>query len=125
MLSLLRSTITISRDDGTGEYSEEGRWVKAPLQIINDVKASIQPVKNGEAKSILPEGVRAMDAVFVYTKEVIKTVDQYGFTLADRTDIDGQTYIANNIANWFRHSLRPDHYKVIFIREEKLRNGGQ
>jgi hypothetical protein len=121
-LSLLRIPIVITRVE-KGEWQEDGSFTEGVTTPIN-VKGSIQPYSPNNSQVVLPEGIRASDAVTIWTKTLIRTANQFSKTLADTTVIDGQEYLAIDVANWARHGLRLDHYEVVFIRKDLPTNGG-
>ena len=115
--------LTLTRDSG-GNWDTSGKWVLGATAPI-DIAASIQPFRNSNVQVILPEGITANDTLVVYTKSLVKVADQFNNTLADTTLIDGFTYVAFFVEDWARHtSMNLIHYKVIFVRQDKLTNGG-
>lgn len=118
-----RASLVILRDNGGGSYNTAGEWVDSATVNVK-IKCSIQPYSKGTSQMTLPEGLQAEDTNIVYTKTPIKTVNQYDFTTADRTTIDGLVYVALNSANWNRMVSQLGHYKVMFVRADKLPNGG-
>lgn len=124
MSRLMRSLpLTLQRDSAEGYWSEEGDWVEGGSTPV-DIFCSIQPFQKGTTRVVLPSGITTSDALTIYTKSEVKTADQYDFSTADRATIDSKVYIATNIMNWSRHKLRTANYEVVFIREDKLKNGG-
>lgn len=122
MISLFKIPITIERDDGVGGYDAEGRWNDGTVSPF-DTKGSIQPFRSGNTQIVLPEGVRAEDALIIYTKDPTIVTNQFDKVQADKTTIDGRVYEAFMSENWNRHGLTPDHFKTIFIREDLITNG--
>ncbi len=122
MISLLQKiSITIDRDSG-GSYDVEGRWTEGATTSF-DTTGSIQPFRTGNTQTILPEGVRAEDALIIYTKDPIVVTNQFDKLQADKTTIDDRVYEAFMSENWNRHGLTPDHFKTIFLREDQMPNG--
>lgn len=104
-------------------YYQGGKWFES-VDGSFDIRCSIQPFRLGNTQTVLPEGVTANDAVFVFTQTEIRTVNQFSLTEADTTEIDSREYVAFNVENWSRHSgLTPNHFKVVFIRKDKLTKG--
>ena len=89
-----------------------------------DIRCNIQPFRMGDTQQTLPEGLRAEDAVIVYTETLLRTVNQFTGTVPDEIELDTQRYEALNVENWARNGLRLDHYKVLFVRKDKSKNGG-
>lgn len=115
--------LTITRDSGVGAYDINGDWVDGATTEV-PIKCSIQPFQKGTTMQVLPSGVMSEDALVIFTTTSIKTINQFDFLAADRAVIDNLNYIASSVANWSRHSLRTANYEVIFIREDKIPNGG-
>lgn len=125
LILMNKFTLTINRDDGGGYWDDKGRWVvdpTPPAPLI--IKCSIQPFKIGTSQFILPEGKTTTDAQIVRTTTSLKTSDQFGKELADTTTIKGRTYYAMAVEDWTGHGLAPDHFKVLFIRDDQSTNGG-
>ena len=114
-LTVYRISEGTSNPDGT--YTPGG-------ETTVDILCNIQPFRMGDVQKTLPEGLRAEDAVIVYTETLLRTVDQFDGTKADQIELDGRRYEALNVENWARNGLRLDHYKAVFVRQDKLRNGG-
>ena len=123
LTSFMNIPLTIGRAGTDGHY-QDGKWVKATLATPFDILCSIQPFKRGTSQDILPEGIKASDALWVWTVTALNTVNQFNATTADTTDIDGREYTAFDVENWSRHpSLSLNHYKVLMVRSDKVRNG--
>lgn len=119
-----RATLTISRADGSGYYNNSGDWVDNTTSDF-PIQCNIQPFRSGDTQVVLPEGITVNDALIIYTASLVQTSDQFSGTKADETLIDGKSYVAFNIENWTRNSgFRQAHYKVLFVRKDKLPNGG-
>lgn len=92
----------------------------------SEIDANVQPYWDNynsgtvEVKGV--EGLCSQDMRTVYTDFPVKTVDQFDFTLADTTIIDGYTFVALWVLPR-RHNngnLRLKHDEVVFGRKDKL-----
>lgn len=121
-MTIYRDQLTLLRDEGDG-YRVNGRWVAGSPTSI-PIECNIQPVADSNESQVLPEGIRAYDAEMVFTKTLIKGVDQYGEKLADKTTIDDQLYIAESVKNYNRRgSSTIGHFAALFVRQDKLKAG--
>ena len=123
-LRLLRThQLTITRYDNVEDTFNPatGRFELPSISNSTfDIECSIQPFRLGDRQLVLPEGTLAEDSRFVYTSadNLLRTVSQFGKTLADTTVIDGRVYEAFNANDWTGFGLRTDNYKVIFVRQD-------
>jgi hypothetical protein len=78
----------------------------------------------GSNQFILPSGITSIEARIIYTESYLKTADQFTKELADTTVIAGLRYYAKSVEDWTGFGLSPDHYKVLFIRDDQPTNGG-
>lgn len=110
--------LTIERHTG-GEFNDNDEFEDFPPEIIDDGLYSIQPYRQGSEQIIFPDGITSNDVQVVLGKTPIKEADPFNNLKADKTTIDGNSYIAFKVANWSRHGSRADHYKTLFVREDK------
>jgi len=99
-------------DDGNGN------WVGAN-DSTNRIKAkgSIQPV-TGDDLSKLPEAFKNVEALKVYTKSCVRTVDDSENQEPDILLIDGKRFQVDVVEKW--RQLSTNHYKAYVRLEEKL-----
>ncbi len=114
--------LTLIRTDPSTGYYQGGNYIKGTTSEIG-IRCSIQPFRKGDTQMTLPEGLRAEDVVMIYTKSPVQTVDQFEGAVADTTTIDNLVYVAINVENWNRQGMRSDHFKAMFVREDKAKNG--
>lgn len=117
-----RTPLTFNRT-GAGYWDESGRWVEGGITPIATT-GSLQPFKDGNKQTILPEGRRADEAYLYFTKTKINTANQFDDTNPDTVEIDGREYYALAVEDWSRHGLASDHYKVTLLRKDQPSNGG-
>lgn len=98
-------------DDG------KGNWVSSN-KTTNTFKAkgSIQPL-SGQDVNLLPETFKTTAVSKIYTKTLLKALDQFNGTEADTLVIDDQEYVVLIVEKW--RQLHTSHYKVIVGRREK------
>lgn len=124
MISLFNeTTLTITRDDGDGYYDDSGQWSEGSVSTF-DVIGSLQPYREGSAQRTLPEGLKSYDSQVYFTQSLLRTVNEFGETKADTAVIDSLTYVALFAKNYSRSGLIPSHYEVVFVKQDKLTNGG-
>ena len=118
MISLLQtSSLNFERDGGSGYYNTAGDWVEGSTTTV-ETKGSLQPFKQGDNQTILPEGITANDTRIYYTVTQLKTGSQYIKQDADYTVIDGLEYEVFAVEDWSRYGLSVDHYKCILVRRD-------
>ena len=113
--AIMTIPLTVTRKSTEGYWDEQGDYVEGGETTL-DIICSIQPFK-GKSRELEERGIYPKDAVRVYTKTELKTVDEFESKLADTATIDGVNYVAVMSENWARHSMTLNHYKVIFVRE--------
>lgn len=98
-------------DDGNGN------WIPAK-ETTNRVKAkgSIQPI-TGNDLAKLPESFKNVEALKVYTKQELRTVDDTINQEPDILEIDGERYQVAKVEKW--RQLSTNHYKAYVRLEEK------
>lgn len=122
MSRLMRERIYVTRDFGGGYY-QGGEWVEGTNKS-KYIQGGLQPFDDtGKQRKALPAGVTARDALLLFTKEQMYTVNQHNFTQADRITVDGLVYLAVESFNWSLLKRRSSHYEVLFVKEDKVPNG--
>lgn len=98
-------------DDGNGN------WIPAK-DGTNRIKAkgSIQPV-TGDDLAKLPESFKNVEALKVYTKQELRTVDDDINQEPDILEIDGKRFQVAKVEKW--RQLSTNHYKAYVRLEEK------
>lgn len=120
-IRLLRtSTLPITRKTTTGSFNDNGEWVKGTNQTAFNIRCSIQPFRQGESKVELPIGVTAQDVRAIYTTTEMLTADEYLNQEPDETTIKNIPYECYHIEDWDNFNLQADHYKVLFVRRDKI-----
>jgi hypothetical protein len=121
MLSnIMTIPLTLLRDEGGSWDEESGKYIEGGTTEV-PIECSIQPFGLGEKKLLLPEGVKSTDALIIFTTTPIKNTDQHSNTNADKTVVKGHTYVAFNVENWSFHGLESDHYKVLFLKDDVVK----
>ena len=118
-----RVNLTINRSEEDGYHNEAGSWVEGETYSL-PIKCNIQPYREGKTQVVLPKGLKSSDVVVIRTKTFLRTTEQFDNASADTTTIDGQKYIASTSANNNRNGLSLGHYKTLFVRQDRLKNGG-
>jgi hypothetical protein len=119
-MRLLRKTSFVARryKENGGEFDASFNWVKGSYTPIS-FKCSLQPINRGQDVRLLPEGISARDAYLVLTKTELLEDDEFLNQKADEIEIKGRTFKAHNVAGWIGNGLKSDHYRCIFIRNDK------
>lgn len=124
MRLLNRSALVIKRLEEGGYWDDKGRFVDRDSATEICIKCNIQPFRESNSQTILPEGVSSGDALVIRTKTPLKTSEQIGDKItADTAEIDGFTYEAFYDENWTRYGTSVDHHKVTFIRKDQDSGG--
>jgi hypothetical protein len=119
LISLLnKQSLTVVRSDRGGTLLANGTFTPASTSEI-PIKCNVQPFQQGTIQVKLPEGYTTDDARIVYTKTPVMTSSQFTKKVADRTEIDGLTHFAYRSQKWEVFGLNPDHYAVVFLREDQ------
>lgn len=103
-----------------GYFDDNNIWVEGTTTTTIPIKASVQPFNRGNNQIELPEGVRGDAAVFVYTKTKVRSQDDVKGYTADTILLEDDVYECFYVEDWSRYSLKPTHYKTVFIRKDKL-----
>ena len=120
---IYRNPLTIYRvKKGTSYLDEDGNWIEGSGGDVEEIpiKCSLQPYVNGNEQQELPDGIRATDARYVFTKTEILQADDREQIEADETEIDGVRYECSRVKPFVGYGLRSDHYECVFIRKDKL-----
>ena len=119
----LLETHTLTFDYYTSGYDNDGRWVEIVADNIVAL-GSLQPYRDGEKASILPEGVTVNDARIFYTKVPLGTDNVNTKTAAYSTKIGDNTFEVFMVEDWTGFGLAADHYKITLIRRDLPTGGG-
>lgn len=87
----------------------DGDWVEGDY-IAFIIQASVQPLK-GEEMQMLPEGRRNSQAVYIYTKTKLNTVDEANPDLLQAFGSDFEIY---SVEPWQSNVI--NHYKCIGMK---------
>lgn len=127
MRFLNKTPITVYRrhTDDEGYLGEDGRWVYDVQEDAIPIRCSLQPyIREGNDKEYLPEGIKAEDSLYLFTKTEIFTSDDRLKKRADEVEVYGYRYQCIRVKNYTGFGLRTDHYECVFVRKDKL-GGGQ
>ena len=111
VISSFGAPLTITRRP-PGEWVN-GIWVAATPVDVAAGLASIQPV--GDRSVVLPEGVRAEDAVTVYAQVELRGVQDPEGYAADRFDYRGRTFEVQSVRDWSTGAMG-QYFKAIAYR---------
>lgn len=118
-----RTNLTVYRiKKGTSYLSEDGDWIEGTGSDVEEIpiKCSLQPYVNGNEQRDLPDGIRATDARYIFTKTEILQADDRTQIAADEVEIDGVRYECDRVKPFVGFGLITDHYECVFIRKDKL-----
>ena len=110
---------TVLRASSTSKGYDDGKgnWISADQTTDQFLSSgSIQPLSGDDIK-LLPESFKSTSLLKIYTKNLLKSTDQFNNIQADTLIIDGSKYQVQIVEHWRQLSI--DHYKVIVGREEK------
>ena len=97
---IYRNPLTIYRvKKGTSYLDEDGNWIEGSGGDVEEIpiKCSLQPYVNGNEQQELPDGIRATDARYVFTKTEILQADDREQIEADETEIDGVQIVTGKL----------------------------
>lgn len=114
MIDIPTTTITVTQPNLVGTYDANGRYVEGEKTIINNVIASVQPLKPSEIQ-MLPEGRRNVEAIKVYTELKMFVSDEFNKKNASLILYDGKNYEVHMVSNWNIGTDIP-YFKVIGIK---------
>lgn len=120
-IKLLKThTLTITRegnDTDKGRYDESGKWINPTATEDFDVIGNLQSYKAANAQKVLPEGTRTSDVKIFYTKEDLRTMEQFNNLPADKATINSKVYTVFTELDWTEFNLTPDHRAYIFLMD--------
>lgn len=102
--------ITVQREK-TGYYVK-GRYQESAPEVLT-IKAAVQPLR-GRERLLLPEGMRAVEAIKIYSTMQFKTGNVQSKQRADRLVYDGCAYEVQSVENW---TVDGGYYKAIAVRK--------
>lgn len=107
-----RQKFTVTRFSTSDTYVDG--ILQAPTEETLEIKASKQPVNNGERNLPLFEGRREVEAYKLYTSTKLRAVDKDSNLNADKVDIDGESFEVVSVGIW-QNNVR-SHYKVMVTK---------
>lgn len=117
---LLGATTITRRSVAAGSRGSDGRWSDGAATDTS-ITASVQPAQ-GEDLQILPEGLRTLRAIKVYTAAELQPGDQQGGTSPDQliisglTGIDDGTYEVQTVSPYY--ALLAHHKALAVLVQE-------
>jgi len=114
MIDIPTTKITVTQPDGPGAYDDDGRYQEGTKVVLNNIVASVQPLKPSEIQ-MLPEGRRNVEAIKIYTELKMFVSDEKNQRNASFVLFDGKNYEVHRIFNW---NIGTDikHFKVIAMK---------
>jgi len=113
MIDILTGQIKVTQPNGAGTYVG-GRYVEGTKTVVENVNASVQPLKPSEIK-MLPEGRRNIESIKIYTELKMFISDEKNKRNASIVEYDGKNYEVHMVFNW---NIGTDikHYKIFAIK---------
>ncbi len=92
-------------------FNSTGRAVHPDETSEITATGSLQPYSTMNNRLPLPEGVREEDCRIFYSKDDLRTVEQFNNNLADKAEIEGKWYKVMRKGPWQGFKTRVDHYE--------------
>ena len=105
--SITLESATVGSRDANGDYV-------AGTPITSTIQAVVQSLNSNELLT-LPEGERTKKLIKLHTKEVLKTVNVFNSTSADKLIYNGEVY---KVINVFDRLNNGGYMKAIAVRED-------
>jgi hypothetical protein len=97
-----------------------GTWQEGTEDDPVVATGNLQPYRQGKERVDLPEGIKARHAKVFYTTTLLLGYDDISNQEADKTTIDGVTFVVYDAEDWDTPAYRSKHYKVYLVREDKM-----
>jgi len=119
------TTLTFTRvDPDAGYLHPENGWIEPTLPPV-EATGDLQPLPSNMIRQIdLPEGLKKIGMMQFSSKDVLKTVDDYNLTSADKTTVRGRTYYVARLADWSIGSVLSTDYNTYILALQELPNEG-
>ena len=91
------------------KIDSRGRVVNPPEEKQIQTKGSLQPISVMDDRDPTPRGGYENEIFVYYTKDTLRTIEQFGNNKADTVCIDNKWYKVTRHGKWKGFNLRIDH----------------